>query len=84
MASRFPHRSQNKSQKLASTLQELEAAFSDWDALSDEDKEKAAIAHKAEYRERTRRLLGELKKQLAELNDEEPETAPEPEKPLDN
>jgi hypothetical protein len=78
-----PQRKALKSQKLDRTLQELESAFSDWeslgnakgvtpDAVADQakaDKVAATQACEAEFRKKTKKLLNQLREQLAELND---------------
>lgn len=68
------------SQKLSRTIQELEAAFSDWESLSsskaraaaiEEDRRKAKATEQSdqEFRKKTKKLLNQLRQQLAELND---------------
>lgn len=68
------------SQTLHRTLQDLESAISDWDRLGQEPvaaqshlpaKAPAAGASSAdeELRERTKRLLAELKRQISDLSD---------------
>lgn len=69
-----------QSQKLGRTLKELETAFSDWESLSstkaraaavEEDRRKAKAADQSEkeFRKKTKKLLNQLRQQLAELND---------------
>ena len=62
--------------KVGQTLQDLEAAFADWEALSDtpEKPPQAAPAaeltsHQQDVREKTKKLLSQLREQLAELED---------------
>ena len=66
-----------KSQKLGRTLQELETAFHDWQSLSaaktkakveDENRKETSQSEK-EFRKKTKKLLNQLRQQLAELND---------------
>jgi hypothetical protein len=69
-----------KSQKLNRTLKELESAFTDWESLSSgkvrqaakeeaTQKPKATAATEEEFRKKTKKLLDQLRQQLAELND---------------
>lgn len=70
---RVPAKSPIKSQKLDRTLLELEKAFHDWENLSsslmraaalEEDRQQAALAERTEE---TKKLLNQLRRQLAEL-----------------
>jgi hypothetical protein len=78
-----PQRKALKSQKLDRTLQELESAFSDWESLGNAKnrapaaaaaqtrtgKAEPAQACEEEFRKKTKKLLSQLREQLAELND---------------
>ncbi len=62
-----------QSQKVGRTLQELESAFADWEALTDTPVVSPAVAaplagHKDhELRKKTKMLLDQLREQLKEL-----------------
>lgn len=66
-----------QSKKVGQTLQDLEAAFADWEALSDHPAAPTAdpvaqqgahpSAHQQDVREKTKKLLNQLREQLAEL-----------------
>jgi len=64
-----------KSQKLDRTLKELESAFHEWESLSasilraEDDRRKTALAERSEeeFRKKTKKLLNQLRRQLAEL-----------------
>jgi hypothetical protein len=71
-----------QSKKVGQTLQDLEAAFADWEALSDtpmaddqaaqqgaQGTQQSAhqSAHQQDVREKTKKLLNQLREQLAEL-----------------
>jgi hypothetical protein len=69
-----------QSQKLTRTIQELESAFTDWESLSstkaravkveeDRRKSKATEQSEKEFRKKTKKLLKDLREQLAELTD---------------
>lgn len=77
---RKPAKAQAKSQKLNRTLQELEGAFSDWESLSSNARPEQKVAEPVkpaekvsasdeEFRKKTKKLLSQLREQLAELND---------------
>jgi hypothetical protein len=59
------------SNKVGQTLQDLEAAFADWDALSDAPAVPAPVVESKdiELRKKTKKLLDQLRQQLAELAD---------------
>lgn len=66
------------SKTLHRTLQELESALADWDKMSDQpptqhqapsEPAKAQNPVDSEMRERTKKLLAELRKQLSEFSD---------------
>ncbi len=77
MASGKGFQSKKTNEKVGQTLQDLEAAFADWEALSDIPVEPAvavtaspsAQPKDAELREKTKKLLNQLREQLAELAD---------------
>ena len=64
-------------QKLGQTLQDLEAAFADWETLSDSPAapliapkiSAAAAAKDLELRKKTKKLLDQRREQLAALDD---------------
>ncbi len=62
-----------QSKKVGQTLQDLEAAFADWEALSDvpaaAQPKEPTTAHQQDVREKTKKLLNQLREQLAELAD---------------
>lgn len=69
-------RGRMKSQKLDRTLQELEAAFGDWETLSSAALKSAARSEKPakeltqsekEFKKKTKKLLVQLRQQLSEL-----------------
>jgi hypothetical protein len=66
--------------KLERTLKELESAFTDWETLSeskprlpiptvDRRQAKETPASEKEFRKKTKKLLNQLRKQLADLGD---------------
>lgn len=66
MASAKPH-------KLGKTLEELESAFADWEALQTDTPVAATAAPEerkdTELRKKTKKLLEQLREQLSELED---------------
>ncbi len=62
-----------QSHKVGQTLQELESAFADWEALTDtplESPEKATSETRkdSELRKKTKMLLDQLREQIAQLD----------------
>jgi hypothetical protein len=70
MASGKGFQSKKVGQEIGRALQDLEAAFADWEALSDTPvakPEAKPTAHQNDVREKTKKLLNQLREQLAEL-----------------
>jgi hypothetical protein len=76
MASGKGFKTKSSNGKVEQTLHDLEAAFADWEALSDTPEKPAVAAAEApltaqqqDVRQKTKKLLSQLREQLAELEE---------------